>query len=100
MTEKQALTYASKLLRGKATQVTSYKNFYIFTASIRNGSLENPIAVDKETGKTFVFHPMKNDPEAYFKAVRENGHLISDSAYNQKVTAGKKAIAHSLMKAR
>lgn len=100
MTELQALKIAQKMIPGCVfVTVTNYKNWFVFgTDPFKSGRM-NPIAVDKNTGKPMVFHPMLNDPTEYFKAVQENGHSIAsakESAYDRKVESGKDAITHVL----
>lgn len=99
MTESQALKIAEKMVPGCIfATVTEYKNWFVFGTDHRKSGNINPIAVDRTTGKPMVFHPMLNDPEAYLKAVRENGHPLKKSEYDRKVEAGKDAIAHALLK--
>lgn len=105
MTESEACNILRKEYPDyKLLTVTDYKGYYVFVMQPKNMpdaclSMENPTAVEKSTGKTFTFHPMLNDPKAYFKAVRENSHSVDTteaSSYSQKVEAGKNAIAHAL----
>ena len=95
MTEKKALRIAQKKFpKNQFAWVTEYKGMYVFTT---NGDrIENPIAVEKETGKVLVFHPMLNDPQAYFKTAKEKGHEIKMDAYTAKVKSGEDAVDHAL----
>ena len=95
MTEKEALRIAQKKFpKSQFVWVTDYKNLYVFTTG--GDRIENPIAVEKGTGKVLVFHPMLNDPPAYFKAAKEDGHEIKMDAYTAKVKAGEDAVLHAL----
>lgn len=97
MTEQQAFSAATKeFIKSTFDRVTDYKNLYVFSCANRDGPLQNPIAVEKDTGKVFIFHPLLNDPEAYFRAVAENGHCLQESSYDQKLKAGAEAVAHAL----
>lgn len=97
MTEKEALKIVKKAFpKYQFVRVTDYRNLYVFIIGGREGELQNPIAVEKDTGKTLVFHPLMNDPQAYVQAVKENSHELKDNNYDRKVKAGEDAIAHAL----
>lgn len=102
MTEQQAIEIMKKAFPEFILQtVTDYKNFFVFTMQPKDAMegmlwINNPTAVEKETGRTLSFHPMLNEPKAYFKAVRENGHEIKMDAYMAKVKTGEDAVEHAL----
>lgn len=106
MTEQEACSIMSREYPElEMESVTDYKGYFVFTSRRRNApegmqEIDDPIAVEKETGRTLSFHPLRHSPEAYFKAVRENSHPVANSTYDKKVDVGKNAVAHSLMKVR
>ena len=106
MTEQEACTIMAQQFPELELQtVTDYNNYFVFTyrrcnAPVGVPEVDDPIAVEKTTEKTLSFHPLRNNPKAYFKAVRENNHPVIRSTYDKKVESGKEAVAHSLLKSR
>lgn len=98
MTEQEALKAAQKILpEAVFNTVTEYKNWFVFGVDAAKSGLMHPVAVDKTSGIPMIFHPLTHEPEAYFKAVKENSRpLNTDRGYDEKVERGKDAIAHAL----
>lgn len=75
MTIKEALNHLLEEYPDvKAKSVVEYKNLYVFSVAKKDrpelGVFMNPIAVIKEDGTVFTFHPLLNDPKEYFKAAK------------------------------
>lgn len=98
MTEQEALKAARKMLPEAVFRtVTEYKNWFVFGVDAAKSGLMHPVAVDKTSGIPMIFHPMTHEPEAYFKAVKENSRpLRVEHGYDEKVERGKDVIAHAL----
>lgn len=75
MTIKEALNHLLEEYPGvKAQSVVEYKNLYVFSVAKKGRTescvLMNPIAVIKDDGTVFTFHPLMNNPKEYFKAAK------------------------------